>query len=1026
MVYFMLGEIMNFVPLHIKTGYTFLSSALNMERLFKIVDKTKVKALAITDSNSLYGLGEFAKFASSRGVKPLFGMDLSFEELTFTLIAKNEQGYLALLDLSYLVNTSEIDLNNFISLSEHLVVILGSHQEKLLDLYNEGESKLAKFLAKFTPKLPSFYLGLEINAFSDIFFANQIRDFASKYAYETLAFPLLKYELPEDEIVIQITDAIKHSYTLERTDQKVNGKYYVLTNQELENFYSETEINKTGEIAALCNVNFNQVRGSLLKFPLPEGETSTSYLKKQAYEGLKYRGIDLSNKDYIERLEYELKMINALGFNDYFLIVQDYVLFAKNSGILVGPGRGSAAGSLVCYCLQITEIDPLVEGLLFERFLNPERQTMPDIDIDFADYRRDEVVNYLKEKYGENRVAHITTFQTIGAKQSLRDIGRVYNYATADIDRISNTLGNSNYSLHDAYRYLPSFRKLVDDDPFYLRLVTLASKIEGLPRQSGLHAAGVILNETPIKEGLPVKLDDNKNLVTQYEMHYLEDQGYLKMDILGLTNLTVIEQIFNDVKKNYGITLDLDTLPYEEPKIYELIAKGQTMGLFQLESSGMNQAIKQVRPTNYDDIVAIIALFRPGPMKNIATYAKRKNGLEPISYISPDLEPILESTYGIIVYQEQIMQICQVFAGMNLAEADLFRRAISKKDANLLRELKEDFISGAIKLNHDEKIANKVFDAIFEFADYGFNKAHAAGYARLTCQMGYLKLHYPAEFYAAILGSTSVSSPKFHKYLREIRQRKITLLGPNVNISSKYFQVHEKALIFPLSSIKGLPQLQVEAIIKERQSGGKFSDLTDFIMRMYEYNFTLLQYERLIDSGALDELVSNRESARVNLARLLRYASIVAPSDNALQLQLDNTPPPRLSEIKTDLVKDLTKEYDALGMMLSGNMLSLKKDIIVQQKLRPLRVLDNDYYYHNVVGIIRAVKVIRTRKGDQMAFVSVTDGEKELDLTVFPQLYQDVLQILTVNNIIAVRARRDNRRPNNYIAETIRLLEDER
>lgn len=1015
---------MNFIPLHIYTGYTFLRSGLTMDRLFKVAKKRNYKALAITDLNSLYGLAEAEKYGNDSQIKPLYGMDLSFDGLIFTLIAKNEQGYLDLIKLSYLVSKDSLTSELLLSLANNQVMIVGTNQEKLFSIYEEGEHFLAKYLRTFSVTITDFYLGLAINSTDDLAHAELVRAFAKKYGYSLVAFPLIKYAEPDDAITTEITEAIASGRYLTPPSEKIIGPYYALNDETINTLFLEDEIALTNLIAQSTNVRVNKVRGSLLKFPLPTDETSKSYLEKLTVEGYQKRGLDLSNEQYLKRLNYELAMIDKLGYNDYFLIVQDYVKYAKSKGILVGPGRGSAAGSLVSYALDITQIDPLPNHLLFERFLNPERQTMPDIDIDFLDYRREEVVEYLRNKYGYDHLANIVTFQTIGAKQALRDVGRVFELNTDDVSRLSNTLGTSNYGLHDAYRYLPAFRKLINDDKFYLELVTYASKIEGLPRQSGLHAAGIILNNAPIKDGLPVKSDQSNHLITQYEMGYLESQGYLKMDILGLTNLTVIEEIFTSVKHNYGLDLNLDSLPYDEEAIYELIASGQTMGLFQLESAGMNQAIQEIKPNCFNDIVAVIALFRPGPMKNISTYARRKNGLEKVTYMSPDLEEILVSTYGIIVYQEQIMQICQKFAGMSLAKADLFRRAISKKNTEQLSALKEEFVEGAVKLNHSLAVATNVFDAIFEFADYGFNKSHAVGYGRLTCQMGYLKVHYPAEFYAAILGSTNTKNPKFSKYLSEIKARNVSLKAPDVNVSTNRFSVFTKALVFPLNSIKGLPQLSAQAIITERNKNGKFTSLADFVGRMYRYDFTLLQFERLIDAGALDSLSPNRATSRLNLAKLITYASIVAVDENSLQLELAKTPPPRLLDAESDLLFDLNKEYEALGIMLSGNLLSTKKDLIKKEGLEPLSALTKDYSFHHVVGMIRAVKVIKTKKGDQMAFVMAFDGDTELDLTIFPKLYEEIYPLLETNQIVKIKARRDRSRDTTYVVETLSLLEE--
>ena len=760
----------------------------------------------------------------------------------------------------------------------------------------------------------------------------------------------------------------------------------------------------------------------MLHYPVND---SPATLKDSCYKALDKLGLK-ENEEYIKRLEYELETIISLGYADYFLIVQDYVSYAKNNGILVGPGRGSAAGSLVSYLLDITQIDPIKNDLQFERFLNPYRKSMPDIDVDFMDIRRDEVVQYMREKYGNERVANIVTFQTIQAKQSLRDIGRVYGYSNNHIDLLSKRISKDKLTLRQAYKSLEEFKQLVDSDKYFLEIVSLASKIEGLIRQSGLHAAGIILNNSPLENALPILTDFSDHYISQYEMGCLEEQGFLKMDFLGLRNLTTIAKCVDLINEHYpDAHLDKQHLPYDDEKVYETISSLQVMGIFQIETMAMKKAIQVLKPNCFDDVVALLALNRPGPMQFIPTYAKRKEGKEAVTYDDHSLEPILKSTYGILTYQEQVNQIATTFANYSMSEADMFRRAISKKNKEEMAKNKEIFIKGALTKGHDEKVATKVFSLIERFADYGFNKSHSVAYAIIACQMAYLKTYYPLEFYAAILEtSSSANDTKFNEYVSEMKKRNISIVSPNINKSVKEFTVVDGGLLFPLNAIHGVNELLANAIIEEREKG-EFKDFFDFVARMYAKKISENQIMALIDAGCFDTFNPSRASFRASIKSALQYAELSRKDDGQLDIGFADFIKPYLIEDHDDQVENLDREYETLGIMLSNNPLHYKADILRSKNI--VSITDaKENRSAKIAGLIRNVKTISTKKGSTMAFIKLADETDEMELTVFSDLFVQAIALLEKNKLIIAEIKREVREGNvDYIASTISPLEDE-
>ena len=1014
---------MSFIPLHVYTGYSFLQSGITEENYLKALKKRGFKGSGITDFNSLSGVPHFYKALKQEKLNLLAGVDFLIDDNLLSFFALNEVGYRNLLKILFIKRTGNLTYEEVRRHKEGLAVVLAIAHSKLHSLFAAERDQIPHFLLPVSNLGEHFYLGIEFGVEEDELFVAYMRDFARTHGYQTIAFPFIRYIEKKDAIVLEIAKAIRDDSEL--AIQELEGSEYLLTKEEIARFFTEQEIENTNRLLKLSSFRFEEKRGHLLRYQKSDDITSDAYLKNKALEGLRNK-IPVIGEEYLSRLNYELDVIAKMGYSDYFLIVSDYVAFAREHGISVGPGRGSAAGSLVSYALGIVSCDPIKHNLLFERFLNPERQSMPDIDIDFSDVRRSEVIDYLRSKYGRDKVANIMTIQTIGAKQALRDIGRVYKIETREIDMISKLIIDANSSLRENYRKNPAFKKLVDSDKYYLNIVSLAALIEGLPRQSGLHAAGIILNDSPLEEVLPVNVDFNGDYIAEYEMNYLEEQGFLKMDILGLRNLSIIDECLSLIRQNRGISLNYQEIPFEDKKAIRIIKEGRTMGLFQLESAGMKKAISTLEPEGFEDIVALLALFRPGPMDNIPSYARRKKKKEPIVYPSKALEEILASTYGIIVYQEQITQIVRKMADFSYGQADVFRRAISKKDSAQLSSLEQNFVAGAIKNNYSHSEAKSVFDLIYKFADYGFNRSHSLCYAVLACQMAYLKTYYTPEFYAAILGSSSGSNDtKFNETLNEVRKMGIKILNPDINRSGQTFIVKDGALIFPLFAVKGILGALVDAIIKERNNGGPFTDFFDFVARMIAYKINQNQIGKLIDAGAFDNFAISRSSLRATINSALRYGSMLYSKDGQMIIDLPFSSKPRYTEAFDDPLDNLDREYEALGLMISGSPLTYKQDAIKKYPVIAISdARESQSPTMQIVGVIRTVKVINTRSGTPMAFLNIYDDSGDIDITIFAKTYALSYEFLKKKNIVRVIGYMDRKRENVFIANEIIALEE--
>lgn len=1016
---------MIFAPLHIISGYSFLKSGLTMDKIVSAIKKNDYFGAAITDYEVLFGAPHFVHEMEKINKPYLLGIECNIDGDDVSIFALNEEGYRRLGLISTALQNKQ-DIVQILNESHSgLIGVIDTKSYKFKESFPEldkVDTSFTKYLLGLSKLFDDFYLGIEVISKEDVHYANKIRKFAKEYSYETIAFPRILYLNKEDAIILDIVHAIANDEKISIKEK--SGQQYFMKEADYQKIYNKAELANTIKLVQSSSLNFSIKRGELLHYPVDD---SPKALKEMVLKGLEEKV--LKEEKYINRANYELDIITSMGFADYFLIVQDFVKYAESQNILVGPGRGSSAGSLVAYSLGITKIDPIRYGLQFERFLNPGRKTMPDIDVDFMDTRKEEMFDYMKSKYGDDRVGFISTFQTILAKQALRDIGRIYEYHDWLIDNLSKAIPNSSkdISFAQAYRSLPAFKKLVDSDPYYLEIVSLAKKIEGLPRQNGIHPAGVILNDTDIKNVLPMTLNTSNYFASQYEAPYLEEQGFLKMDFLSLRNLTTIVCCTDLINQRHPEAhLDPKNIDFDKPETYELIAKGQLTGIFQLESAGMRRAIMQIKPTCFEDIIAVISLFRPGPMANIPTYARRKHGVEKVSYISDSLKDILEETYGVITYQEQVNSIAMKMAGFTLSEADLFRRGISKKKVDVLKEMEEKFINGSIKNGYTPTASKQVYDAIMKFAGYGFNKSHAAVYAYIACEMAYLKAHYPLEFYTAIMQTaSSTSDNKFAEYVSEMKARNIPLYLPDVNHSERTFIIYNDGLLYPLGEIRGVNYQLVDKIIEERNVGGEFNGFFNFINRMYPYRISESNLQHLIYAGVFDSFNKSRASLLASINKGLQYAELNSNESGQMALDASLVPTPDLTIVKDNPIDNLDKEYEALGIMISDNPLTYKKDLYDKYHIPTLNEAKESKGNIKILGIVKTIKTISTKKGTPMAFIKLFDQSAEFEVTFFSDLYSDNLQIIKKNNILLIEgSNKVNKGETSFIASKVELVED--
>ena len=992
---------MNYIPLNVETYYSFLSSAISIDKYVKEAKKLSLNMLGICDNNP-YAFGEFAKECLKNNIKPIFGskFNYQFEHKNYEICVfiKNENGYNTFCKI-YKEITNNCYLGNFDTTDGLIFVIDASYINQ------------TKFIEYLLSKTKNLLIGLGCYCKEDILKNENYLLKAQKLNLKTIPFPKIKAIKKNEGLTLKILEAIKLDKTLDYQDE-CTTPYFLLSSNSIKKIYKEESINSF-EIFNDIDFNLLKKRGSL---PIFNIENKRNYIFNLAYENLKKKNLD--NEKYKKRLEYEIDIIDKMGYIDYFLCVNYYVKKAKMQKIVVGPGRGSAAGSLLAFALDITMIDPLKYNLIFERFLNPERITMPDIDVDFADYQRDLVIKIIIDKFHESKVKSIITFQRIMAKQAVKDIGKVFNYNSTDINLICKSLNNfDNFS--EAKEKSKDFNKLLNES-HYRQIINLAEKIETFPRQKGLHAAGIIINNIPLNEVLPIVNENNAPV--PLEKDYLEELGFLKMDILSLKNLSIIEDIVNIIKK-INPNFILENIPLDDSKTFNILNKGLTKAIFQLEKDGITNALKQIHIDSFNDIVCVNALYRPGPMENIPLYAKRKAKIIETSYISPILEPILKETYGIIVYQEQVMEIARAVANFSFAKADILRRAISKKDEKKLSSLKNEFIAGACKNNLTLQDAEKLYDYILKFGDYGFNKSHSVAYSLLSYQMAYLKANYPKEFFAAILNNSKSSETRYLNILNELEYFNIKLLPPSVNKSDYFYKIEENGLRLPLSEIKEI-NATIEKNILDERINGKYTDFVDFIRRIYNFHFGEKQILNIINAGALDEFNLTRNTLKKGLSGCLLYAQNFPnisefTADELLELK------PILKNYDDNIEENNALEFDVLSILLSGDLFVKYKDYINKNNIKTISyALENKNQLVKIIAKVINVHEINTKKNEKMGLIYCFDNYNQLKIAIFPKIYLTIPKIEKNDNIIIIGTLKDDEKGTSFIANNIIKLED--
>lgn len=1033
---------MSFIHLQTYSAYSLLSSTASIPALVSDAVKKGFKALALTDRNVMYGAVEFYKECKKQGITPILGLTadvLSEREeagaFPIILLAKNNAGFQNLIKISSAIQTKSKDgipLKWLRHYADGLIAITPGIEGEIEGLLLEGKEAEASTLAQLFKTIfaGNFYFSIQDHGLEEERMLSSILPaLASKLDIGLAAANAVHYLERGDALAHECLLAIRDGAKLqdEGRDKLSGEEYYLKTAEEMAGLFAEIPdaLENTLKIAGQCAVSIEFGKLHMPKYPLEPGTTPDKMLGQLCLTGLKKRLPDFGD-EYSERLQYELSVINKMDFNDYFLIVWDFMKYAREQGILTGPGRGSAAGSLVAYSLYITDVDPLEHGLLFERFLNPERISMPDIDIDFPDNRRDEVIEYVARKYGELHVAQIATFGTLAAKAAIRDTGRAFGLNVKELDSLSKSIPSRNgIALKDAYRESARLREFVSESPFNKKLFDTALKIEGLPRHTSTHAAGVVISGRQLVELVPIQAGHNDVFLTQYSMEHLEEIGLLKMDFLGLRNLSLLEGIVSSINREGKRRIDVRSIPLEDEKTYELLAKGETAGIFQLESEGMRKVLTRLRPTRFDDIVAVNALYRPGPMENIPLFISRKHGGEEISYPHKDLEPILENTYGVIVYQEQIMQIASTMAGFTLGEADLLRRAVGKKKKEDLDREREHFVSGAVKKGYSRHVANEVYDLIVRFANYGFNKSHSVAYSVISCQLAYLKAHFPAHFMAALLSSATGNDVKIAQYIRELKALGIPVFPPSINKSFFAFKAENGGVRFGFGGIKGVGGTVAREILQERKRK-PFADLFDFCIRMPQKTASRKVLETLVHSGCFDEFGKDRATLLASIDIAIEHAQLMSPGeDGQTGLFSDQSlmPAPKYMEVDPiSLENKLAFEKDVLGFYLSSHPLSAHEKKLLGTGALPLVELEPGQKFRHAGVYITAAKKIRTKKGEPMAFLTISDPSGEMEAVAFPEVYKRHSALLSQGGLAVLEGKAEER--DGKVQFIIRKAED--
>ena len=1085
---------MAFTHLHVHTEYSLLDGSNKIKEYVKRVKELGMTSAAITDHGVMYGVIDFYRAAKEEGIKPIIGCEVyvangsRLEKETggnkeryfhLVLLAENNTGYANLMKIvskgfvdGYYYKP-RVDMEVLQQYHEGIIALsaclAGEVNRNLLKgFYEEAKEAALKYEACFGKG--NFFLEMQNHGFEEQMMANQgLMRISKETGIELVVTNDIHYTYAQDEKSHDILLCIQTGKKLadENRMRYEGGQYFVKSEEEMRALfpYCPEAIDNTAKIAQRCQVEIEFGVTKLPHFEVPEGYTQESYLTHLCYEGLKER-YGKEDEDYLflpasdtgqtlkERLDYELEVIGKMGYVDYFLIVWDFINYARKQSIPVGPGRGSAAGSIVAYCLHITNIDPIKYSLLFERFLNPERVSMPDIDIDFCFERRQEVIDYVGEKYGADKVVQIVTFGTMAAKGVIRDVGRVMDLPYAFVDQIAKMIpGELNMTIEKALEMNPEFHQLYTSDEQVKYLIDMSKRLEGLPRHTSMHAAGVVICPKAADEFVPLSRGSDGSLTTQFPMTTLEELGLLKMDFLGLRTLTVIQNAVDNIKKHRGIELDPDTIDYDDKAVLASIGTGRTDGIFQLESGGMKSFMKELKPQSLEDIIAGISLYRPGPMEFIPKYIKGKDNHDSITYRCKELEPILSSTYGCIVYQEQVMQIVRDLGGYTLGRSDLVRRAMSKKKqsvmekerANFVYGNKEEQVPGCVANGIEEKVASLIYDDMMDFAKYAFNKSHAACYAVVAYQTAYLKYYYPVEFMAALLTSVIDNAGKVSEYILSCRQMGIEILPPDINKGEAGFSVEKEGIVYALTAIKGVGKPVIEALVAERKARGPFNNLQDLITRD-EYGYVNKRViESFIKAGAFDSLGGTRKQLMSVYLRILDHIHQNKKNNMAGQLTLFDLvgeeqksefdiPLPSVGEYTKEMM--LSFEKEVLGIYVSGHPLEEYEELWKKH----ITNKTTDFLWDEETGSIKAAEASRvtvggmivdkkikyTKNNQIMSFLGLEDLVGNMEIVVFPKVYEKYSSKLVEEGKVFVtgRVQADDERDGKIICESIMSFDE--
>lgn len=977
--------------LKMKSDYSFLSSTISFADAISYCKQNGSNYLSLIDTN-LHGAIEFYNLCNSNNIKPIIGVEINikYNDLVFPInfIAKNETGFKNISKLSSLANaynTTYLDIKVLGLYCQDVIVLLSSfdsHLSYFIDSNLIFEAN--EFINVLKSSFKNIYLGVYRYKNSNNTKIDNLKEYSTQVGILSVAMQYAIHKDEKDIVILNLLDCMKNFIPANKNFLSDNliSQAYLKNDELLKIYYDNDELTNLFNLAKTIDLKINKID---YKLPQIDKQDSDSLLLKMSLEALKRKNLDSDSK-YVDRVNYEFSIISKMGFSNYYLIVADYVNYAKSNNILVGPARGSGAASLIAYLLNITTIDPIKYDLLFERFLNPSRINYPDFDIDFADIKRDEIINYVKEKYGYRKVAYISTFANFGVKSAIREVSRLLKLPTDEIDYITKTLSYNPKSINDEYNNNEKFKSLLDIHGNYKTICSLASKIEGLKKQHGLHAAGIILSEENIDDILPTIQVNENTLAIQYDYINAEKLGLIKMDFLGLKNLSIIEYCINKINEKYNKNYTIDSLPFDDKSSYDLISKGDTFGLFQLESDGMNNFILKLKPNCFDDIVALLALYRPGPMDMIETYIERKHGKE-FSYIDDSLKPILSSTYGIIIYQEQIMQICQKVASYSLGDADILRRAISKKNLSMINKEKEKFINGCIKNNFSSAKANELFKLIEKFASYGFNKAHSVGYSKITTIMAYLKANYPGIFYEALLNVNNETGERRKKLFIEAKNNNVVVLKPDVKTSSYTFEAKDNYILYGLNNITTIKNHISDIIISERNQA-EFIDIYDFVIRMVKHDISLQVLNDLNYSGALDCFNYSRSEISANLDALYQYALMFKGIDYKANTYKDykaiQTPIIIFEDDETDFIK---KEFEMLSYYISTHPIKKIKNNTVLS-FNDICDISNDGLY-NLICKITLIDLYKNKDNKDIISLKLEDDSSSINV----RSYQNALEI---------------------------------